>query len=379
MASGIEKILKAIEHNKTSLGDNPALPPDEEKKLLTVLTKRYYDNIVSSHDTVDEATLSKLLSECFKEEQRCRPMLEELAGRFIAQYFGLEGASVIEFNLQLVNSVDSSEIRMFPEEVKDFSFDDIEDMKSLTGEIYKRRMLNALIAGASQQIGLDAESFIPEIGKINSNLPGLYKKILQSNEKLLFEKDTQEQISNKGSDAGKVDVFIGGEDTPVKINAQGVIFPILIIEGIKGVLELAISHGLPKDRKKALYVMAKADFKFAEIWDQRLGLVLWNRIREVAEATGHDCLPAVGINYLLMEIASFSVDEFNNFMCNVLAKTKKGITMLNELCDKIEYNKEHDEFDMYVSGMEIDHENIDGSYFDADNADDILLGDSIKY
>ena len=374
--NNINKILNAIENNKTSLGDNPAFPPDDENKLLAVLVKHYYDLL--PEDTLDEDALSKALTECMKEEQRCKPMLEELAGKFITQTFNITDNANIEFDLKLVDNVDSSDVRMFPEKVDDFTFEDIDDMNTLAGEIYKRRMLNALIAGAAHDLGLDAESWIPEIKKINSHLPELYKKIIDSNDKFLYQKDLHGSTDDNVSDGGKVSVYLGGEDAPVKINAEAIIFPVLVMEATKGILELAISHGLPSDRKKALYIMSKADFKFAEVWDERLGIALWRRICEVAESTGHDCLMAIGINYIFMEIATMPVDEFNIFVSNVLAKTNKGVAMFKDLCDKIEYNREHDEFDVFINGMETDSE-TPVSYYDADNADELLLGDSVIY
>lgn len=49
-------------------------------------------------------------------------------------------------------------------------------MNYLSGEIYKRRMLNALVAGASMYYMNYIGNYIKEIFEINPDLPSLYKK-----------------------------------------------------------------------------------------------------------------------------------------------------------------------------------------------------------
>lgn len=80
------------------------------------------------------------------------------------------------------------------------------------------------------------------------------------------------------TDGGKVDVNLSSSDNIVSIKSQGILMPILLEETIKGILELAISHGLPKNSAKAQYIISKSDFKLAEMWDMRIGLPLWEHI-----------------------------------------------------------------------------------------------------
>ena len=112
-------------------------------------------------------------------------------------------------------------------------------------------------------------------------------------------------------------------------------------ETIKGVLELAVLHGLPKDRKKAAYIMKKADFGAAEMWDLRLGLPLWERIINICE---DDVEP----NFLLMELSSLEYDEFNEVLGEVFAHTKKGKTILKEITANIIKKQGEDDFHQYI-------------------------------
>ena len=132
-------------------------------------------------------------------------------------------------------------------------------------------------------------------------------------------------------------------------------FPILLEETIKGLLELSISHGLPESREKAEYVTSKSDFKLAEIWDQRLGLPLWNRIVNIMENIGEDPLE-VGLNFLFMEISKLKPSHFNAVMQEVFANTKAGHSIMKELSNKIHYEKERDEFDDYMLQQDNDNQ-----------------------
>ena len=54
-------------------------------------------------------------------------------------------------------------------------------------------------------------------------------------------------------------------------------FPVLIHELIKGVYEVLGTQGLPDDPKAAEMVMGQTDTLPYEVWDLRLGPVIWER------------------------------------------------------------------------------------------------------
>jgi hypothetical protein len=293
--------------------------------------------------------LARLITQCKKSEKGQENQLEKLCCDIVTELFDIPEDSLI-LKAELVNKVESSNERLVPDETsEDFSFDDIDDMKYLTDEVYKRRMLNALIAGASTFYTEYITNHFQEIFTINNDLPALYKKIIDYNNILLFtEKVTFEE--NETTEAGKVDVIIGtGDETP-KIESSAVIFPALVSETIKGVLELVISHGLPKDIEKAKYVMSKADFKLCEIWDVRLGYTLWNLLSKRVEQSGYS-MEEIGICYLLLSISELDCDEFNEFLQEVFAGTKKGKRMLSEMVDEILLDGEREAFESFAEIM----------------------------
>ena len=162
---------------------------------------------------------------------------------------------------------------------------------------------------------------------------------------LFYEKDTFN--SEKNTDGGKVDVTISSEQEFSIIKAEGLLFPILVEETIKGILELAISHGLPQNLEKAKYVISKSDFKLAELWDMRLGFALWKLIEKEMETCGYD-MTDIGINFFLMELSQMSCEQFNKSLKEIFARTKRGREVMTNIAEKIIYNKEKDDFEDYI-------------------------------
>lgn len=343
-------IVNSLLKNATSLGEHPSLPPDEEEKFLITLLSNYYNSISQTVEINDidiiKSDLQKLISQCKKIESSNIEALENLCINVLNRIFDIPEETIV-INCKLVNSVNTSKQRFIPEKTTNYTFDDIDDMDYLTQEIYKRRMLNALVVGAAMFYSNNIDFYVQELFKINPELPSLYKKILDLNTKFLYlQKDSFEK---KNTDGGKVDVMISSYDEKISLNAEGIIFPILLEEAIKGLLEVAISHGLPKDRKKAIYVTKKADFKLAEIWDMRLGIPLWLQIVDLFNILDINLIENNQTNFFLFEISQMDCDEFNSFLKNVFKHTLKGKKALESISNKIKKQKELDDFNDFMS------------------------------
>lgn len=367
-----KNILDIILSNKTSLGDNPALPPETDDKFLVFLVNDYYEYLLNHLNTVDVETLtdelSESMTECKRIENENKEELEKLCFDFVNELFNIP-SDTLSIDIQLVDKVDTKQERLIPEATNDYSFDNIDDINTLTKEIYKRRFLDSLITGASMYYAEYALAYGKEHSNIDDHLFDEYKKILMINNFLLFH--TKQSIGKKQKDGGNVDVYISDEATPVRIEAKGMLFPILVEETIKGILELSISHGLPNEREKAEYVMSKADFKLAEVWDQRLGIPLWERINSLMEECGNK----VNSNFLLMELSSLKVNDFNEVMQEMLAHTKKGKSLMSNLIGSIRRNQDLDDFDDYISNQQINGN--DYPLNDEDFTSDDLINDDL--
>lgn len=374
-------ILTALKTNKTSLGDHPAFPPDEEEKFIVYLMADVFKAINSMLKSSDmsyedmKKELSSVMSKCQKLEMNNKESLEKLCSHIVNDLFDIP-SDMIDLQSNLVDRMDKDQHRLLPERMTDFSFDDIDDMNNLTDEIYKRRMLNALVIGASMYYMNSLTDYVKDIFDIDEELPAVYSKMLVYNNILLFvEKD---KINKDNTTmGGKVDVSIAQNDKQPTIKAKALFFPILLEETIRGILELAVSHGLPKKMEKAKYVMAKADFRLAEMWDTRLGFCLWKRIVDVMDDCGYD-MKEIGANFFLMTLSEMSCDEFNRTLKEIFVKSKKGKELLGGIVSTIMHQKEQDDFDDFITtkNSEFINLNDEDDYY---TADELLINDSEIY
>ena len=342
-------IQKAIANNTTSLGSHPAFPPDEEESFISSVIKRSYSEVMENLGdcAINEVgdKLSQLVKQCIEMEEPSRQALEKLCMDVCTEIFDIPDDTV-SINLHLVNACDMSAYRMVPSPTKDLTFDDIEDMRNLSDCIYQRRMVDALISGAALSFATNLEYYIKQVYSINPKLIPLYEEIIKYNNILLFnQRDSIRGMEKNNS--GKVDVNVPSSGNRISIDAEGIIFPVLLEYTIRGILEMASLRGLPADTKRAEYIMSKADYRLAENWDMRLGLPLWRLLEENFQAAGYD-IQNVGVNFIIMEIASLKPNIFNTYLQNCFKKTKKGVEMSDELCSVIEYNKEQDSFDNFI-------------------------------
>ena len=231
-------ILKSLENNKTSLGEHPSFPPDEEEKFIVNAVANKFTDITNNLEITDieqlKSELGKLVTLCKKIESKNVHALEELCTTIVTELFSIP-EDTIQLSVKIVDEVNDDNQRFLPEKTTDFSFDSISDMNYLSGEIYKRRMLNVLVTGASMYYANNISSYIRELFEIDDELPSLYKKIIKYNEILMFfEKDKLKEDSDT-TEAGKVDVTMDMPQNMVKIDAEGIIFPVLLNETIKGI------------------------------------------------------------------------------------------------------------------------------------------------
>lgn len=344
-------ILKAAMANKTSLGDQKAFPPDDEENFITKIVRMRFNEIsekvdVKSPDAIRHELVS-YINRCRKIESADTKALEKLCLQVITRLFRIP-KNTIDLSLALTGKAGEDKTNFLPERMEDFSFDSIKEMDRLTEEIYKRRMLDCLIIGASMHYSSNIESYVSALFKINPELPSLYSRILDDNAFLMFTKEESLDPNDKGMvDGGSVDVYLGGQDTEVRIKANGIMMPVLLEEGIKGILELAISHGLPKSREKAEYVIKKSDFRLAKLWDQRLGTSLWGLVSSAFNKAGFNPVE-IGLGHIFMEISMLKPSQFNQFLREVFGKTRKGISLAGDLAHYITEKCEEEGFEEYM-------------------------------
>lgn len=383
-------IFKMVKNHNTSLGDNEAFPNVGEYPFDYSILKERFDMIykrlrsikpyLEDIDRVDFSEdslvteLHKLVTDCKKEEEPIKDALEMLAENAINRLFAIP-ESVINIDFKLVNVVKfKNSPRITPESNEDtnYTFKDIKDIDFSNKAVNKRRFINSLIQGGARRmldLALKSDEVISsDLDKLNPNLIPIYKRILAINDYLTFIKE-EEVSDEKPMQGSYVETHLGSDGERTTIDAQGIIFPLLLQEAIKGVFELFSAHGLPSDRKKAMYIIKKADYLLAEPWDIRFGVGLWNIIFK-------DIRDSNLIPYVFTSLIKLPTDEFNDAVKEILAGTEKGNKIISDLIDAATYNSDYQQFTNRINTKNIEKSVIADSYFTAAELDDLESDDS---
>ena len=359
-------LFKLVKTHTTSLGDNEAFPTSDEYPFDYILLKERYNEVCDAIDDIgleslDEdylmSELSSLVTKCKELETPVRDALEKICENALNKLFAIPEES-INMTFKLVDRVKfKSPIRMRPESNGSlkYNFKDISDIELLNKAIGKRRFIDALIQGASYIYANIEGLYIDDIDRINPELPRLYRKIRIINDFLLFTKK-EEMSDDKPMQGSYVETHLGIDDAKTTIKAQGIIFPLLFHEAIKGLFELFSAHGLPQDREKAQYIIRKADFVLAEPWDLRLGVGLWRMIFGGVEDTNM-------IPYMFTSFVKIPTDEFNLSVKEILSNTEKGNEIINTLMTNAEYDNGYQQFTNRINARNVDKSLIQDSYF----------------
>ena len=382
MADTVRKIqlprflIKGLKVN-CYLGKNDAIPEGDNQpltyKLMLSRFSEVYDNLRDNYgdlDRNDTEYLKKHLATLFRQvrdlEKPIRNQLEKICAETVIKLFGFPEAAA-EFKCEIVDSVQTgSDIGIDPmsNDFINYEFDDTDSMEQLQKEVIKRRVIDSLIQGASYMFSECYGLYIDRIYEMNKRLPSMYDELRAINDYLLFTEDVAITEDDKRQGAF-VEVRIGGEGKRTQIHAQGLTFPFLLTETIRGALELFASHGLPMDSRQANYVLRQADFLKAEPWDLRTGVGLWRLVSDNCNVTDRE------MPYFFSDLCAMSVSEFNSAVKNMVAKTRRGKAIFGELKDEAVRQKKLNQFRTDVIAKHKGAMITDG-YYSGDDLDSLL-------
>lgn len=369
---------RIVSHN-TSLGANEALPPEEDISFELKLAQNRFKDVVDEVKGIIDLNaldvkeignlLGKLIKECREIEKPIRGNLEKVCENVVAKLFVIPDETV-NLSCKLVDKITPKHaFRITPEssDNRDFRFKNIAEFGQASKEIFKRRMINALIQGGAYDLTLQGDLFVDEISQIDERLPKLYEKIIKLNDLLLFLKE--ENITDEKPMQGSyVEVDLGTARKRTEISAQGIIFPFLLTETIRGFFELFASHGLPEDTSKAKYILSQADILVAEAWDLRLGVGLWRMLSDDLEETSY-------IPYFFRDLCELNVSSFNEFLVEVFARTEQGETNLANLMRHAKYEYEMDDFENAVRTKNAQISVLNDNYLSVSDLDGYMIDD----
>ena len=364
MSPDIEAKLRSQEH---PLGAHQAFPdtdkngiPDNFEELIA--SKRFQDVVQKVKDAtgvenIDPQTLMSLQPMLMQAARRVmqiesqnKQTLENLAVELVVGEMGIPDGD-LQFDAKL-GKPNMEGIQQKPNEKKkkkkkkkelEFPNFEMEDeaakrLEKLDLEKQKRRFINSLIQGSAKKAHYMYHLVNEKLNEIDPDLIGLYSIVMSVNDLLYWVMpDMEGMIGGGGAEqamAGKEELNL--ETDPPTVKATGLMFPILVHELYKGVMEYVSAHGLPSDPDMAQEVIGDEDTLPAEIWDLRLGPVIWEKFLEVYPDDFFDVGEQKRIkNYFYYKFVSLEAEEFLSLAKEILSGSQSGKDQVKDMIDGI--------------------------------------------
>lgn len=270
-----------------------------------------------------------------------------------------------------------------------FDVEDLTQKEELELEKHKRNIINAIVQGAAKKghYLFQKPEVRAELDRIDNRLYPAYLGIMAINDFLYFSMEQMiEMMSQTGQGvAGKVELQDaddeeedeGGEEQGMeekpdtKIVAEGLIFPILTHEIIKGVKAANARFGLPQDPSMREKVKSQVDTLANEPMQLRLGPEVVEMLRVALPDEMFDPSNKGLINWFEIQLYQIPAKEFLEIIGNVISqdksKNKKASEKFEEIMkEAMELKREYED---YKSEQSSDNESPDG---DDDELDDFL-------
>ncbi len=342
----------------------PSVPPDglpsnfeeliasERFKSVIEKVKNYTGvrNVTPQSFMQLQQMLMGSLQRILQLESQHKEQLEELAVKIVREEMAVP-PDAVQFDAKIVGmgEIDTegmqaqSQEQQTPEQQMDAEEEAMEEFEEFNIEKQKRRFLNQLIQGASKKGHYMFHLVEEELNNISPDLINLYGVMMSINDLVYWimpDQTTMMMAASGESVAGKEE--IDPETDPPTVKAQGITFPVLVHELVKGVMELLATQGLPDDPGMAQRVIDSEDTLVAEVWDLRLGPVIWEKFRE---SYPHDLLQddkRIVQNYLFSEFANMDAKEMFALAKKILSGGKEGKEELEKMVKGIisDLNKE---------------------------------------
>lgn len=355
----LEEDLRLQRH---SLGKHPAIPEGDENSFEQRIMGERFTEVANRYkrafdvDSVDKNQLIRemmpMVGQVMQLESKHKKELEDLAIKMIREEYDMS-EDAVEIIAELTHdiSLEGANMNPKPMPVEGMEFDSHDHIENANQEVYKRRFLNAMTQGAAKKCNHMFHMVDDELTNIDPKLPNRYAKMMAAADLMYYVIPKMEKSIN----GGVVRVEFPTKDNPkAKIHAQAMVFPVLIHEIVKGVMELLSAHGLPKDKKLAKFVLNKADFIAAEPWDMRLGPALWSKFTDAIDVNDFNLK-----HHIYSDLAKLPAKEFHGNMREILAGTKKGKKIIKDIVDAVRKDIQLDEYDEAMGGHEEEDDDFD--------------------
>ena len=359
MSPDIERKLKTQEH---PLGGHPAFPdvdkdgvPDNFEELLA--SKRFKDVVekvkqATGLDTADPGAVMSMqpmfqraLMKTVQIESQNRKALEDLAVEVVKKEMGIpEGDLQFDAKLQKP-SLEGMQPKPQKPKKKEPQFKNPEEeleaadrLEKFNLERQKRRFINSIIQGSSKKALYLYHLIRDKLDEINPELVNLYSLLMSVNDLMYWIMPDMDMrmASGEGEDLGAGREELDLETDPPTIKAEGALFPVLVHELYKGVMEYVSAHGLPSDPSTAEDVIGMEDTLPAEVWDLRLGPVIWEKFRDAYPQELFDSQDRKRLqNYFYYKFVNLPAEQFIALAKEILSGSDKGKEIVKRMVDEI--------------------------------------------
>jgi len=203
--------------------------------------------------------------------------------------------------------------------------------EQLKPKIKRRRLTNSMMHGAARK-SQNLHHMDDQLRQENPRLNRDYSNLMAANDASywMMSDDTIKDQGRSGVHAGNVRVKLSNQPGGApKIIAQGIVFPILLHELAKGVVELMSLWSLPADAEERKYVLDKTDNLDSETNDIRLGPVIWSKFVEQIPVDNQE---VISLTFNMLQELSDS--EFNSIIDGLLQNRTEAQTKVRRLAEE---------------------------------------------
>jgi hypothetical protein len=277
----------------------------------------------------------RVLMEIMRAETSHEEELEQLCERMIRNYFKIP-ENKIQFDFKLVKEsikLNNNQTRQQLQQREEELADDVNDM---TPERAKRRIINAMTQGHA----VDGSYMFRVVETELQDILGVQDivekySVFVSTMLLGYWQMPKQMIAmasgGEGSGAaGKT--RIDTSTNPPTVHAEAMIFPFLIHEAIKGVMEFLGKERKPENPEEYQRAKDLEDTIQHEVWDIRLGPAIWRRLTNLfPEAIKNDEEKKKIQYYIYVNVANLPVKEFLLLFKEIMNGGDVGKTLIGAI------------------------------------------------
>jgi hypothetical protein len=270
--------------------------------------------------------LMPLLYKIMRTEQPHADELEQLAIKVVKEVWQI--TDELDFNAKLVRPQDFTPPPPPPEPPQP-GIEGEEEEETITpeekGEIDKRITMNSLIHGAAAHQMVTMHHLVKnEITTIDPNLMKMYDQMARASIYTHWLTDIAQvaELAGQGGEESIQWPEMEGEGA-ITVNAKAVIFPLLVHELSKGVMEVLSAHGLPKDAKLLKKVYKHADVLKDEFFHYLVGPEIWRRFIKIIKPKN--------LSLAISKLASQSPNNIHKIIGDVVDNPERARQIMNNM------------------------------------------------